>query len=73
MSPEEPTRRLDALYDIHGNPSALEAVIEDALAARVRATDYPLAEEFVRQNVLEPPSESDMLELFRHSEVGGSG
>ena len=38
-----------------------------AAAARVRATEYPHADEFAAQNVLEPPPESDMLELFERA------
>jgi predicted phosphodiesterase len=33
-------------------------------AERIRATDYPQAEEFAARNVLQPPSESEMLEAF---------
>ncbi len=39
-------------------------------ADRIRATDYPQAEEFATTHVLEPPSEAEMLELF---EGGASG
>ncbi len=35
-----------------------------AAAARVRATDYPQAHEFAADNVLQPPLESEMLEVF---------
>lgn len=35
-----------------------------AAADRIRATTYPQAADFARGNVLEPPSEADMLELF---------
>ena len=31
---------------------------------RVRATAYPQAEDFAARNILEPPSESDMLNVF---------
>ncbi len=37
-------------------------------AERIRATHYPLAEEFARE-VLQPPSEQDMLELFAPAKV----
>lgn len=33
-------------------------------ADRIRATDYPQAEEFAAGNVLQPPSEAEMLEVF---------
>jgi putative phosphoesterase len=35
-----------------------------AAAERIRATNYPQAMEFATRNVLEPPSEREMLELF---------
>jgi len=37
-------------------------------AERIRATHYPLAEEFARE-VLQPPSEQEMLELFAPAKV----
>jgi predicted phosphodiesterase len=37
-------------------------------ASRIRATKYPQAEEFAARNVLEPPSEAQMLELFARAE-----
>jgi hypothetical protein len=37
-------------------------------AARVRITTYPDAENFARKNILQPPSEAEMLELFRRAE-----
>lgn len=36
-----------------------------AAAARIRATSYPGAEEFAARSVLEPPTESDMLAVYR--------
>jgi putative phosphoesterase len=33
-------------------------------AERIRATEYPQAQEFAARNVLQPPSEREMLELF---------
>jgi predicted phosphodiesterase len=38
-------------------------------AARVRATDYPQAETFAAQNVLQAPSEEQMLEVLARSEL----
>ena len=38
-------------------------------AERIRATDYPQAEEFAAQNVLAPPSEETMLDLFAPFEL----
>jgi predicted phosphodiesterase len=38
-------------------------------AERVRATDYPEAEEFAAKYVLQPPSEGEMLDLFSRVEM----
>lgn len=38
-------------------------------AQRIRATDYPQAIEFASQNVLQPPSEERMLEVFAKAEL----
>ena len=38
-------------------------------AERIRATDYPGAADFAAQNVLEPPTEAAMLEVFARAEV----
>jgi predicted phosphodiesterase len=40
-----------------------------AAAARIRATSYPGAEEFAARNVLEPPTERDMLRLFAAADL----
>lgn len=37
-------------------------------AQRVRATEYPQAQEFATHNVLEPPTEARMLELFARAQ-----
>jgi predicted phosphodiesterase len=37
-------------------------------AARIRATKYPQAEQFAAHNVLQPPSEAEMLALFSKAE-----
>jgi putative phosphoesterase len=42
--------------------------LEDA-ARRVRATNYPQAEEFASRNVLNPPSETEILAMFTHAEL----
>ena len=42
----------------------------EAAAARVRATEYPEAEEFAARNVLRPPSEEEMLDAFTRAEAG---
>jgi diadenosine tetraphosphatase ApaH/serine/threonine PP2A family protein phosphatase len=39
--------------------------LEDA-ARRIRATDYPQAEEYAAKHVLQPPSEAAMLEAFTY-------
>jgi hypothetical protein len=36
----------------------------EAAAERIRATKYPTAEEFAARNVLQPPSEQDLLAAF---------
>lgn len=38
-------------------------------AGRIRATKYPQAEEFAERNILQPPSEKKMLELFGRVEL----
>lgn len=40
-----------------------------AAAARIRATGYPLAEDFAARNVLQAPSEREMLEAFARAEL----
>lgn len=40
-------------------------------ANRIRATDYPQAEEFAANNVLEPPSEEEMLAVLEGGRGGG--
>ena len=38
-------------------------------AERIRATDYPQAQEFAAHNVLQPPSEREMLEVLSRAEL----
>lgn len=38
-------------------------------AERIRDTGYPLAEDFAAQDVLQPPSEAEMLERFAPAEL----
>jgi len=38
-------------------------------AERIRATNYPQAEDFAAHNVLQPPSEKEMLEVFAKAEL----
>ena len=38
-------------------------------AEQIRATDYPQAENFAANNVLQPPSETKMLDLFTRAEL----
>jgi hypothetical protein len=38
-------------------------------ADRIRETDYPGAAEFAAKNVLEPPTEAAMLEVFARAEA----
>jgi hypothetical protein len=36
---------------------------------RIRASSYPQAQEFAAHNVLQPPTEREMLEVFAKSEL----
>jgi hypothetical protein len=38
-------------------------------AARIRATAYPKADEFASRNVLQPPTEADILAMFAQAEL----
>jgi diadenosine tetraphosphatase ApaH/serine/threonine PP2A family protein phosphatase len=38
-------------------------------AERIRQSGYPQAEDFVQHNILQPPSERDMLEAFSRVEL----
>ena len=38
-------------------------------ANRIQSTTYPDAEEFAARNVLQPPSEKDILAMFAHAEL----
>jgi predicted phosphodiesterase len=38
-------------------------------AERIRATDYPQAQDFAAHNVLQPPSESEMIDAFSRAEL----
>lgn len=40
-------------------------------AQRIRSTKYPQAEDFVARNVLQPPSEEEMLKIFARAELKG--
>jgi predicted phosphodiesterase len=40
-----------------------------AAAARVRMTPYPQAEQFASRNILSPPTEAEMLEIFARAEL----
>jgi putative phosphoesterase len=42
-------------------------------AARIRATAYPQAEAFAAENVLQPPSEAEALEVFGRMALGQEG
>ena len=41
----------------------------ESAADRIRSTDYPGAAAFAEHNVLEPPSEAEMLERFAKAEI----
>jgi diadenosine tetraphosphatase ApaH/serine/threonine PP2A family protein phosphatase len=40
-------------------------------AERIRETKYPQAEDFAARNMLQPPSEEEMLKLFARAELKG--
>lgn len=40
-------------------------------AERIRRTNYPQANEFADRNILQPPSEEEMLEMFAKAELRG--
>lgn len=40
-----------------------------AAAERIRGTTYPQAEEFARRNVLQPPSEQEILAAYANAEL----
>jgi hypothetical protein len=40
-----------------------------AAASRIRATNYPQANAFAANNVLQPASEESILEMFRAAEI----
>jgi len=40
-------------------------------AERIRGTKYPQAEDFAARNVLQPPSEEEMLKVFARAELKG--
>lgn len=66
----------------YGQPGAYWLLLESAVqfrhthydlgqaAAWIRATDYPQAEAFAADNVLQPPSEAEALEVFSRMELG---
>ena len=60
--------RVAALYDIHGMPWALEAVLSevdaDAIAHTLRS-GWPLARSFVDENLAQAPSRSEAIAQFR--------
>ena len=47
-------------------PLVIEAMMGlfDGAADQVRATDYPQAQEFADHNILQPPTEDEMLRRF---------
>jgi hypothetical protein len=38
-------------------------------AERIRETKYPQAQDFAAKNILRPPTEQEMLEVFARSEL----
>lgn len=43
-----------------------------AAAERVRRTDYPQAQDFAARNILKPPTEQEMLEVFSRADFPGN-
>ena len=43
----------------------------EAAADRIRATEYPQAQEFAARNVLNPPPEADILQAYARAELTG--
>jgi putative phosphoesterase len=41
-------------------------------AARIRSTNYPQAEDFATRNILNPPTEQEMLEIFTRVEISAN-
>jgi putative phosphoesterase len=56
------------LFDAEPQLRRTEYDLADA-ARRIRATTYPQADEFAARSVLQPPSEQEMLDAFRHAEL----
>jgi predicted phosphodiesterase len=52
--------------DLHLQHTAYDL---SSAAGRIRATAYPLAEEFAARSVLQPPAEQEMLDRFRVAEL----
>ena len=52
--------------DVHLRHSSYDLA---SAAERIRKTDYPQAEEFALRNILQPPSEKEMLEAFARVEL----
>ena len=42
-------------------------------AQRIRATEYPQASEFAERNIISPPAEQAMLDVFTRAEIRGEG
>ncbi|MEO8451675.1 MAG: hypothetical protein ABI647_17920, partial [Gemmatimonadota bacterium] len=64
-----------AVYDIHGNLPALEAVLHGIRGAAVDlivVTSYPQAEDFAACSVLQPPSANETLAVPSNTEIGSS-
>jgi len=52
--------------DIHLQRTAYDLALA---AKRIRESNYPQAQEFAQNNILQPPSEEKMLELFARAEL----
>lgn len=62
-----------ALYEIHGNLPALEAVLDEIhqldVDRIVIGGDVLPGEQFAATNILQPPSEAEMLDLFARAQL----
>jgi hypothetical protein len=58
--------KIAALYDIHGNLPALNALLYDGekAAQEIRTSGNPLAQEFAEENVLKVPTAAEATEIF---------
>jgi hypothetical protein len=65
------TTELSDVLFCHATPQKRHRDLYDLelAAARIRATDYPQADEFAGRHVLQPPPEESVLQAFARSEL----